>query len=137
MELKSKGPKYTKGPLDDPEENIVAAANNLRKLREQEKELTNPNKVHLPPYKGADERRKLYERIAELEQRCSALFRQSQSFASLASERGARMQIMREWMQQTFYQHPPYRKLWRWFQHDHSEAADWFDEDGVPVREDE
>ncbi len=39
------------------------------------------------------------------------------------TQRGARMQIMREWMRATDWQH---------FVDDHPRAADWFDEDGVP-----
>lgn len=44
----------------------------------------------------------------------------------LATQRGARMQIMRAWMRT--YGH------WDRFLQDREDAVDWFDEYGVPVR---
>ena len=45
-----------------------------------------------------------------------------------STQRGARMQIMREYMTSG---------EWKLFLDAHPEAADWFDDDGVPVREGE
>lgn len=63
------------------------------------------------------------------EQRIEALERES-------TQRGARMQIMRDWMEET-----PERlwgDLWQMFlgEHPNSDYQDWFDADGVPVKED-
>ncbi len=51
-----------------------------------------------------------------------------------ATQRGARMQIMREWMQQYSYEKSNFfdNSCWHDFMKAHPEAADWFDEDGVP-----
>lgn len=72
------------------------------------------------------------ERIAELEQRCKALSRQSQAFASLATQRGARMQIMMNELRGADW---GYSNLWALFCGQYPDAADWFDESGVPVQE--
>ena len=56
----------------------------------------------------------LHERIEELEK--------------LATQRGARMQIMREFI--------VHRDMWDgYFNYLHDDADSWFDADGVPVRE--
>jgi hypothetical protein len=68
----------------------------------------------------------------ELRQRIEELSRQSQKFASLASQRGARMQIMREWMLGIYYR-PTH--VWDEFLREYREAENWFDDAGVPVRE--
>lgn len=45
----------------------------------------------------------------------------------LSTQRGARMQIMREWMVRHY--------IWDPLLRENIEASDWFDADGVPVRE--
>lgn len=53
----------------------------------------------------------------------------------LATQRGARMQIMREWIADQSYSMDI--RGWEGFCLDHPEATDWFNEDGVPVKEGE
>ena len=51
----------------------------------------------------------------------------------LATQCGARMQIMREWM--LAQERSGYTSVWQQFLRRNYEADDWFDEDGVPARE--
>jgi hypothetical protein len=51
----------------------------------------------------------------------------------LASQRGARMQIMRDWMVEQ--EAEGYVSVWHKFLRRRLYAEDWFDGDGVPVRE--
>ena len=59
--------------------------------------------------------------------------------ARLASQRGARMQIMREWLASQAFVIPrkDWMDYWDQFVAYCPEAAGWFDADGVPVREEE
>jgi len=73
-----------------------------------------------------EECRKWSERNMDLQDELKARERQ-------AAQRGARMQIMMEWMDGNM---PKWKDtLWRDFLRNYPEANDWFDEDGVPVRE--
>ena len=45
-------------------------------------------------------------------------------FKNMAAQRGARLQLLREWMRETD---------WLQFCQAHPEAATWFGEDGVPT----
>ena len=86
----------------------------------------------------------LQERIEEMEQKNKTLamgalvaLGQAEDAWKLATQRGARMQIMREWMLNEFDGVEP---LWHAFLRDRflrdrMEADDWFDADGVPVQE--
>ena len=60
----------------------------------------------------------LCARVAELERK--------------STQRGARMQIMREWMSGTMWDGD---NPWREFQRDYPESEKWFDKEGVPSRE--
>lgn len=55
------------------------------------------------------------------------LRRRIEELERLATQRGARMQIMRDWMINN--------GQWNFFSYDRREAADWFDADGVPAQE--
>jgi predicted RNase H-like nuclease (RuvC/YqgF family) len=59
-----------------------------------------------------------------------SLFAEIESLRKKAGQRGARMQIMQEWIEQA--PSPTDLSLWGHFLDDHPEAADWFDDDGVP-----
>ena len=52
------------------------------------------------------------------------------------AQRGARMQVMREWMTQAEREDWSMiistDRLYEWFLYAYPEAADWFDADGVP-----
>lgn len=70
----------------------------------------------------------LHDRIAELEEENTQL-------AKLATQRGARMQILWQWMnsQVPDQRFETVRDQLLWGNHDLRRIASWFDEDGVPV----
>jgi hypothetical protein len=70
--------------------------------------------------------------IARLRKELEGADRVANGFAQTACQRGARMQVMREWMEceQIDIAGAPY--AWDEFVNDKPEAADWFDDEGVP-----
>lgn len=67
------------------------------------------------------------KRIEELERGNLALQHRWQAYETLAKIRGKRMQIMKSALCDI--------NAWQTFLVGHPEAANWFDEDGVPIRE--
>lgn len=62
---------------------------------------------------------------------------QHESLSKQASQRGARLQIMRDWMKKhsvIMNEFGDEQSAWSAFA-DYHDADSWFDEDGVPVRE--
>jgi hypothetical protein len=72
------------------------------------------------------DKKELLRTIENLEDRIRRKEKEINAANKLATQRGARMQIMRAWMvRHHFWQSFPTR----------TDIKDWFDEDGVPVRE--
>ena len=65
-----------------------------------------------------------------LEQTIRELRQENEQLKKCCTQRGARMQIMREWINR----HPQYMPWTNWdaFLYQRQEAEDWFDNDGVP-----
>lgn len=73
--------------------------------------------------------------LIEVANECHKLRAQVEALSKCCTQRGARMQIMREWMDSNRGIGPPTE--WWYFVEERPEAAKWFDADGVPVREGE
>lgn len=78
------------------------------------------------------DKKELLRTIENFEERIRRKEKEINAANKLATQRGARMQIMREWMTKTFSTHPPYDEISKYFYLDHPEARGWFDENGVP-----
>ena len=69
--------------------------------------------------------------IARLRKELEGADRIANSFAQTACQRGARMQVMREWMKSTELMWNCTHRPWAMFIESRPEAAEWFDDDGV------
>ena len=78
------------------------------------------------------DKKELLRTIENLEDRIRCKEKEINAANKLATQRGARMQMMREWMRGSQWDGD---NPWHEFQRDYPDAADWFDADGVPVRE--
>lgn len=63
--------------------------------------------------------------------RAEAAEKENERLRKCCTQRGARMQIMREWMEQQTGLGGPGE--WWYFCEERPAAADWFDKDGVPI----
>jgi hypothetical protein len=66
--------------------------------------------------------------IARLRKELEGADRVANNFAQTACQRGARMQVMRDYL----WYSGPNMTLWRKFCRVHPEATAWFDDEGVP-----
>jgi len=70
--------------------------------------------------------------IARLRRELEGADRVANSFAQTACLRGARMQVMREWMKCTELMWNCTHRPWDMFIESRPDAAAWFDDEGVP-----
>ena len=90
-------------------------------------ELMNPLEWRWTPTMPDDDEIMADYTEAELKSRLEEL-------EKLATQRGKRIQIMREWMRHEWLSGYMYKTVWMAFIGKHPEEAGWFDADGVPVR---
>ena len=80
---------------------------------------------------AAAELRARQDEIRRLEMMVASADRVSSHFAQKATQRGARLQIVKEWMQRHELMWSCVHHPWDLFLLDRPDAADWFDADGV------
>jgi hypothetical protein len=70
--------------------------------------------------------------ITDMQSKFEAVSAENEVLKKCCTQRGARMQIMRDWMDSKRGIGPPAE--WWYFLEERPDAAKWFDADGVPIR---